>query len=382
MQLAIVSMADQFTRITTGGSALSRHEPVVGLLFGVTDGTDGGSNSSSRSVTDAEDVPIANGSPAKCAQQVQLHRAVFPQHAVVGWYRVADAAADANSNNNNAAGPTPEDLLLSTQLQKQYYDDSNSSEMPFLFALLQVNNSSSESEQDADAELPLQLFAVDAARNVLVGVDDWKLETATAERLAVERVMKEDNHNHSSKNSKDDDNSNSDNSNHNHIFVQATQPVQRSVQALQERWAVIEDYLQATAQGTVTAPDAALLRQIQGLLLSVGPLAASAAAAPSSSTGTTADAAAAVNNKNNNATLTSDDLLQQLTLLAQTVTAIQQYSDKVKVVHDAGYGGGSASSSSSAAAGGASDSMQRRGSSGGSGSRSALARGMHLFKGK
>ena len=317
-QLAIVSMSDQYTRITTGGSPLPKTEPVVGLLFGRYV-----SETNNLSVTDAEDVPINRSE--KATTQVRLHQAVFPQHSVVGWYRVTKVD-DA---------PTPEDLLLSEQLKKHYQEEpdetsttttTTTSNPPFLFTLLQVKDETKGKDEDEDDELPLQIFKVDSTHRVLVGFDnDWKLDTATAERIAVERVMKEQPPS-STKNNNGD--TGGEKLKQPPKFVAATLPIQQSVAALQDRLAVVEDFLTATAHGTIPL-DPALLRQVQGLLLSVGPMAAAATAANSESS--TSDATSTQT--------TSDELLQQLTVLAQTVTAVQQYTDKVRAVHDTGGGG-------------------------------------------
>ena len=317
-------MSDQFTRITKGGSPLpATQQAVVGLLFGTPPPPPLLSSSSqqpSRRITDAEDVPILWPECSEQATtQVRLHNTVFPQHVVVGWYRVVHSESNnSSSNNSNNDAPTPEDLVHSLQLQKQFGtrpDDStssssSSSETPFLFALLQVQeqepNNNNDEDDETDTELPLQLFAVDATRQVLVAVEEWKLETAMAERIAVERVMKEP--------QQFSNNINNDNSTSSMVmFELGTTPVQHSLRALQQRWGLVQDYLEAAARGTVPT-DLAMLRQIQGLLLSVGPLGASATV-----------------NEPDDGLL----LLQQLSLLTKTVSTLQQCNDKLRLVHDA-----------------------------------------------
>ena len=356
-------MSDQYTRITTGGSPLPVTQPVVGLLFGhQPQPSNTSSNSSSGGVvvvTDAEDAPLENIPQA--TTQIQLHQAVFPHHVVVGWYRVV-------RENNKTTAPTEEDLYLSLQLQKQYgttlpphpdsrnssdsapQDNSNNNEeqLPFLFALLPVeahdnnnnnNNNSDDNPTDAESELPLQIFAVDATRQVLVGMDDWKLETAVAERIAVERVMKEP---ASSLQQQQPDSGKDDPTSNNmarqaSLLVQATLPMQHSIQVMHDRWGRVQEYLEAMATTNDDA-DPVLLRQIQGLLLSMGPI---AAAAPSSSLFSAAAADDVSSNAHSDGEEKTadagsvDDLLQQLSLLAKTVTTIQQYTDKVKLMHDA-----------------------------------------------
>lgn len=335
-------MSDQYTRITTGGSVLAKTEPVVGLLFGFHKCNNSAEtvpippskktqSQFSLNVTDAEDVPVDRSENA--TTQIQLHQAVFPQHVVVGWYRVV--AANANSQD----GPTLQDLELSQQLQQQYQQQDLQHEItenPFVFALLQVNKEDSSSQNnsykknaddhddnndDDDDELPLQLFQVDTARGVLVGLD-WKLETAPAERIVVERVMRQEEHSN-------------DPTKAHPKFLQATTSLQRSIEALHERVLVLEQFLLEYGTSIEHAP---LVRQIYGLLLSVGVIAAA------SNEGTTTSATSINPCHSNNTNV----LLQHVAALTQTVVAVQQYTDKIRAIHTASIAAGTHASASAA----------------------------------
>jgi hypothetical protein len=185
-KLAIVTMADQYTRITCGGSPLSPDAPVVGLLFGQMTKADNDDDTASiLKIVDADDIPTDRSEAAK--SQVSLHHAVFPLHDVVGWYRVASSEQ-----------PTADDLRLTQELKAHYHSDADhtNDDKPFFFSLLQVkhpntNNNKEDTmklngaKEDDNDELPLNLYEIqihDQAA-VLVGIENWSLETSEAERL-------------------------------------------------------------------------------------------------------------------------------------------------------------------------------------------------------
>jgi Maintenance of mitochondrial structure and function len=125
------------------------------------------------------------------------------------------------------------------------------------------------------------------------------LETAVSERIAVERVLREQ------PPQKDTDVTSP--------FVVHTENLQQSVGAIQDRITVLEQFLELTASSAIPY-DHALIRQVQGLLLHASVHSAS------------------------NITITpdvsSDALLQQLAVLAKCVSAVQQYTDKARAVHE------------------------------------------------
>lgn len=165
-------MSDQFTRISCGGSPLPRDAPVVGLLFG--------ESKDALQVRDADDIPTEITEGTKV--QVDLHQAVFPQHTVVGWYRVS--ATDEN--------PIPSDVEI-TQRLKQHYAASSA----FCFCLLQVSNEDKKlpsknhnnESSTMQEELPINIYELKGEEGLVVA--KWQLETSDPERIAVERVMKE-----------------------------------------------------------------------------------------------------------------------------------------------------------------------------------------------
>jgi len=268
--LAIVHMSDQYTRVTCGGSPLSRDAPVVGLLFGKIESAkdpqqqqqqqqqqsqsppqvrstseDGKSSSNpvgssggettTLEIRDAEDIPTEVSE--NTAQQISLHQAVFPQHHVVGWYRVAKknssrdhhpqgdsnvsgVAADAVTAEDTATmTPTEQDLLLTKQLQHHYASKDATSSGGFIFALLQVPSdeeianattaqSSSSSSTNSSDQLPLSVYQVKTlpsssesstpTSSFLYALENWQLETSEVERIAVERVVQEQPQHHHS----------------------------------------------------------------------------------------------------------------------------------------------------------------------------------------
>ena len=78
---------------------------------------------------------------------------------------------------------------------------TSSEEKPFFFSLLQVkhptgnnnSNNAMKEKEEGDDELPLNLYEIQVhdGAAVLVGMENWSLETSEAERIAVERVVRE-----------------------------------------------------------------------------------------------------------------------------------------------------------------------------------------------
>jgi hypothetical protein len=299
-------MSDQYTRISCGGSPLDKDAPVVGLLFGAKD------DDNVVQIRDADDIPTEISEASTL--QVDLHRAVFPQHSVVGWYRVSQSDEE----------PTPSDLHITQQLKENYAPAS-----PFCFCLLQVedtttttttsndndndkkvpatddtpgsttNSTSSSSSSTLNQELPINLYELHDVETmtILLGLSNWHLETSDPERIAVERVMKS---------------SNDDSNGSNKQYVTHTQSVQQSLTSMKERIQLLIRFLEETQQGTIP-PNFSLLRQVQGLMYSLGPLGTAA--------GTTSDQEDA-------------ELLSHLAAVAKTVSAVQSYTDKFRVMHE------------------------------------------------
>lgn len=259
-QLAIVSMADQFTRIANNGSPLETSAPVVGLLFGRDSDsgttTDGPVSSSQQQqhrleICDAVDIPSGNTEATTTSTNyeaiISLHQAVYTKHRVVGCYRVVEAAAKSST-----AEPTGEDLDRVRALGA-----TNA-----LFLLLQVRTTMANDEatnptlkrEEEDQSPSISIFQLDdnGGSAALVFQPDWQLETALPEKIAVERVLQEQ-----------DQPTKSASSPISSLSVRQKQ-LHRSLSSLHERLQIIEQYIAAASS---MPPDPTLLRKIQALLL-------------------------------------------------------------------------------------------------------------------
>ncbi|GKY93496.1 hypothetical protein MPSEU_000317000 [Mayamaea pseudoterrestris] len=315
--LAIVNMSDQYTRISLGGSPLTRSDPVVGLLFGRLQEC---SNQYCLQINDADDIPTDASETAKT--QVSLHQAVYPDLHVVGWYRVV------NSN----AEPTKTDLELTIKLQQHYQA------LHFVYCVLEaaaanadkkkaavLNDSAAPKEEHTkkdDDDLPFTLYQL-CNGTVLQACEHWHLDTADAERIAVERVMRDQPHQQVAAG----------------ITLSVLQPPDRrfqhhvtelshSLQAIQERIMMLEAFLEQVQtehveNATTAAPPFSLLRNIQSVLLHMGPLAQSKSQGDDFITTTAA------------ATTTLNCLVEHLAALCHAVDACQLYVDKFRVVQEA-----------------------------------------------
>lgn len=304
MKLAIVNMSDQYTRITCGGSALGKDAPVVGLLFGHSLKDNG------LQIVDADDIPTDRSEAAK--SQVSLHHAVFPLHDVVGWYRVG-----------NSEEPSSEDLKL-TQDLKAHYQEGSTTDKPFYFSLLQVKPTKKGKEDpnmkddgNDEDELPLNLYEINDQAVVLVGVENWSLQTSEAERIAVERVVREQ---------PQQDLKPAALSGKEGEVEAAAQPspynnymtsVQSSLQAMDDRIKVIIDYLERMGKGEIP-PNYSLLRQIQGLTLQLGPLQQASSGFKLQEEPSEKDA----------------ELFSNLAAVAKTVQAVHSYTEKFRTLHE------------------------------------------------
>jgi hypothetical protein len=128
LQLAMINMADQYTRVVAAAAGSSTAASTTGLLFG-TYAKQTAKSVPLLAIVDAEDLPLQAASAAVAVQK-ELHQAVFPHHEVVGWYRVVGSDQEE---------PTPHDLQQTLQLQQEHSKDG-----PFLLAMLVVSNDSDE----------------------------------------------------------------------------------------------------------------------------------------------------------------------------------------------------------------------------------------------
>lgn len=238
----------------------------MGLLFGTRQGA--------LEIVDADDIPTEVSDATK--QQIALHQAVFPQHAVVGWYRV--------SVDNQ---PTANDVQLTQTLKQNFAPNER-----FLFSLLQVKS-------DSEA-LPLSLYELDTAGSspVLIGIENWQLETSEPERIGVERVVREQ----TRSNQKDSEDSYS-------AYGSQVTTIQQSLQAMNERLIVLIAYLEKTEKGEIPS-NPALLRQVKALVCQLGPL------------------------MSKPPTQDNPMLLSHMAVVAKTVRAVQSYTDKFRSVYE------------------------------------------------
>lgn len=227
----------------------------MGLLFGYYsnangngngNGNNGGSSSRDVSIVDAEEMQYPTMSSSNISgdddshraailQKIELHQKVFPQHKVVGWYRVTkdnDANSMADNDGDDDVMPTEDDLRMNqTEMARYCRGSSNNDsggnghgeiedgeqegvETP-LFVLMNASkttdsgdskkkpsssttsttNNASE-EMEVDEELPLTVYETLSTSEtggnsgaVFVNVD-FELETYEPERIAVEKVFK------------------------------------------------------------------------------------------------------------------------------------------------------------------------------------------------
>ena len=262
-------MSDQYTRITCGGTPLPIDTPVVGLLFGLV-------SEALIEIMDADDISTdVDSSLAKL--QISLHQAVFPQHQVVGWYRVS---ADPE--------PTASDVQTTATLQAHFGGG------PVLFCSCKSTQQDEDNNNINDnAESSRSIVTLyEMESGVLVGVEGWKLETSDAEQIAVERVVRERPPNQSS------------------AFVSQTDSVKDSLQKMKDRMGVLLAFLEDTESGKIPVHHG-LLRQVQGLTCQMGCL---MGAAPK---------------------MDAPQLMQHMAVITKAVHTVKGYTEKYKVVQEA-----------------------------------------------
>lgn len=228
--LGIIGISDHHTRVVTGGSALPPNAPVVGLLFGYySNDRSSGSGGKDVSIVDVEEMEypksdegddVQSSQRAAVLKKIELHQKVFPQHKVVGWYRVQKQNDENSMNIEDSSGggvmPSEEDLRMNQTEMARYCSGSTGegsndedAESP-LFVLMNAaktaednnggdkkpssssSNNASE-EMEVDEELPLTVYEtlVTTAEASAVFVNaDFELETYEPERIAVEKVFK------------------------------------------------------------------------------------------------------------------------------------------------------------------------------------------------
>ena len=357
-------MSDQFTRIRCGGSPLDASAPVEGILFGqgMNSTNSNNSNTSITSIPDAGDIPLDDAQT-----QIDLHRAVFPQQYPVGWYKVVvhDATTDDHPNADTAE-PTLADLQQTIRVAQAYVNKSNVNEesvvTPTLLGILQVPSMTNQTKQPSshknddddedEEELPLTLYQLSRDHKSLQALPNgWQLTTATSERVAVQRVMREkatamndneeDTPAHQTAVSSDNTAATTTNTpsfiwrdshawqvtRQSETLVPHMDDLRESIHAIDHRLTKLLVVLQQQQQQQQHSPSSwALVRQIHGLLLQLGPIAATCPPKVGNST--------TLNNDNNNDNNNSHQLFSQVAQLAQAVDSVTLYAEKCKFVSE------------------------------------------------
>jgi len=369
--LALIHMSDQYTRIRCGGSPLDATCSVEGILFGHCK-----TKNQTYYVEDAGDIPLEDAT-----QQIDLHQAVFSTQAVLGWYKVMDPSS-ASYEPTAADLKQTQQIQARYQLQAKKKSEEeketieNDEPTPTFFGLLQVPKQKkkasaleqakkgagakkSDEDDDDEDELPLTLYQLDPdGGKSLVALSTWSLQTAESERIAVQRVIREkasstaasssaegtvapasDDAAAASSSSSGKEKSKSKSKKqaastapmeppvpvgHN-VVLPYMDEVAESCLAIFNRLTAVLEYLESPAVSSSSDPNThlPLLRQVQGLLLQLGPIAATAPA--SSNTAMT--------------NATNQHALQQLAQLSQAVQSVTLYAEKFKFLQE--HGGGS-----------------------------------------
>jgi hypothetical protein len=337
LQLAIVNMSDQYTRIRCGGSPLDSDAPVTGLLFGTRrDGSASNKKAAAEpssagdvlEVRDAEDIPLDLSESARL--QEDLHRAVFPSHCVVGWYRVAESDDVIES-----------DVVFTDRLAR-HYRKSTSSSSPFVFALLVINGDTTASAMrhkvgldGEDEPLPLSVYRQADGGGVLHNVPDWALETLDSERIAVERVIREQPPAHAGS-SADPDKSAAAGDAMTSLsldgprFAQHVHTLDHSLSAIHRRLDVLRTFLQDTLEERIPW-NPSLVRQVNEVMLQAGSI-----RRPTST-------AASDHDTSSVAAVGTSEMMVPIAYLLKTVDAVRSYSDKFRAAHESAAASGASS---------------------------------------
>ena len=275
------------------------------------------------SIVDAEEmeypkVGADDSHRAAILTKIQLHQKVFPQHKVVGWYRVQKHDDENCMNDNDGVVPSEDDLRMNQNEMARYCsvvdgkDNSghdHDAESP-LFVLMNAaktnggsggdnnkkpsaTNNASE-EMEVDEELPLTVYETLASPDggaVFVNVD-FELETFEPERIAVEMVFKTqpsqmavastvpkeaaaagkgEEERKTGKKSKKDESDKQHKSSKPAFTRGPTEldsqldSLQSSIRAMNVRMNVLLEFLQRVEKGEIT-PEDSLLRSVDGLV--------------------------------------------------------------------------------------------------------------------
>ena len=266
--LVIIGISDHQTRITTGGGKTSsslldvndnstnsvptNDIPIIGLLFGYQNGltvtiidaeeveypslhSASASSSLSRSSSDPVSTTNEKEKHQNIKTKIELHQKVFPNHEVVGWYRVdLNKQLSNDDDHDDMVLPTENDLIINNGWMKEYNEspifvlmdgnEGKTSDGSDETMNLDTSNSSDQGEGekdpkkkknvedardklDRDEQLPIAVYETMIAGGNSGNADgamstaasgsggmvfinlDFELETFEPERIAVEKVF-------------------------------------------------------------------------------------------------------------------------------------------------------------------------------------------------
>jgi COP9 signalosome complex subunit 6 len=354
--LTIIGISDHHTRVISGGSALPRNAPVVGLLFGNQNIAD-----NTISIVDAEEMEypedgnksaLSESHKQNIVRKIDLHQKVFPKHVVVGWYRVHTGDSSSSSDNGDVV-PTEDDLRMNQLEMAQYCGEGVVSP---LFVLMNAaspeytgvsdDNAKKSTSQNSELDdaLPLTVYETllseggGGGGSAFVNAS-FELETHEPERIAVEKVFNTQSSSAAASAQQKDSSSDIDDKKQQHhrddkkdsskpsyvrppseLEVQLTS-LQSSIRSMNVRMSILLEFLQKVERGELP-PDNALLRSIDGLLQQL-PL---VLAALKEGTGSGGKKKKPLDELENDFTDTM--LLSYLTTVAKTAKSVHMYSEK------------------------------------------------------
>ena len=203
--LAIIGISDHYTRISTGGSVLPPTSATIGLLFGHKETF---SNECIITIIDAEEVetsPDPSTSTLTALQmthiqtKIELHQKVFPQHQVVGWYKVIQGTT--TNEEEDGALPTPHDINIHNGWMREFNPQpvfllmDSSERKSYQNKAGNTDGEDAREKLDRDEELPIALYEImngtgdGGSGSAFVNLE-FGLETFGPERIAVEKVFR------------------------------------------------------------------------------------------------------------------------------------------------------------------------------------------------
>jgi len=163
--LAIASVCDQFTKVSSGGTKLSAESPTLGLLFGT-------NQANKLSIFDAEDVFYSiiteNGNiegifiDNEIENKINLITAVYPSYRLLGWYTAGNEISSYHIKTNKSF--------------IKYCDN------PILLLLNPFQSN------DIDT-LPLSVYEMTSNQSALVECT-FTLDSDISERIAIDAITK------------------------------------------------------------------------------------------------------------------------------------------------------------------------------------------------